>query len=280
MHETSLYASARSADRAARGLGACGLLVALAMSTAPQVASAAQPAQDGVLDDAVRRRAEGLATEAKLLFHQKAYQQAAERFFEAYTLVHEPALIFNAARAYEEAGNHARSAALFRAYLDLPDAPADGKADAKRRLERLDAILKEQAAAEKAAADKAAAEKAAAEAAEKARRAKLTEAGRRAEDERLRADRAAADAAARRAKAEQDAADRAGKRRDLPAPRVRAHTQRPLPWAPIAATAGAAVISGVLGILAVNEADKAHAMEGSLRSQDDADSYLAYASAG
>ncbi|MCB9740709.1 MAG: hypothetical protein H6747_15705 [Deltaproteobacteria bacterium] len=252
---------------------ATGVLCAvLTWSAAPQLAWAQAP------DAATVRRAEALATEAKLLFQQKAYEQAAERFFEAYTLVRKPALIYNAARAYEEAGNVERAVALFKAYQGLPDAPKDGKAEAKRRLIPLEAELgrrqaaaaaKEQAeAARKAAEAKAAAAKARAEQQE-------TE---RARQDRVAAEREAAEAARKRAEAERKAREQLQSRK-RPIGTVQAAPERGLPWAPIGATAGAAIVSGVFFALAFDEADAARTMEGNLRSDADKQEYLGHADA-
>ncbi len=242
------------------------------------------------------RRAEAIATEAKFLFKQKAYEEAAARFFEAYTLVNKASLLYNAARAYEEAGNLERAAALFRAYVELQDAPADGRADARKRLVPIDARLAEKAAAEKAAADKIAAEKAAAEQAEAERQRALAAAQERANAEKIAAEKAAAQAAAERAKTERSAAERAkaervqaerdtagqGKAGQVGADGggVRAGPQASsTPWLQIGATAGSLAISGLLYGLALSEAKAAHDMEGDLSDADDKVVYLDHASA-
>ena len=117
--------------------------VALAVALLLLPIGVAQPLHAAeVTDPSDQRKAEAIATEAKLLFQQKAYAQAAERFMEAYTIVRRPALIFNAARAYEEGGQLRKAAALFRAYRDHADTPADGKADADARIVRLEAEMK------------------------------------------------------------------------------------------------------------------------------------------
>lgn len=244
------------------------------------------------------RRAEAIATEAKFLFKQKAYEEAAARFFEAYTLVNQASLLYNAARAYEEAGNLERAAALFRAYVELKDAPADGRADARKRLVPIDAKLAEKAAAEKAAAEKVAAEKAAAEQAAAERQRALAEAQERANAERIAAERAAAQAASERAKTERSAAERTKSDRDR-ADRDRADRDRAqaaaanpgdvgvrgsaneatTPWLQIGTTAGSLAISGLLYGLALSEAKAAHDMEGDLSDADDKVVYLDHASA-
>ncbi len=111
---------------------------AVALLCTPRVAAARGD------DPAVIRKAEAVATEAKLLFQQKAYEAAAERFMEAYTLVRRASLIFNAARAYQEAGLLQKAIALFKAYMGLPDATEDGKADAAKRIATLELEVKAQ----------------------------------------------------------------------------------------------------------------------------------------
>lgn len=120
------------------------LVVALQVGLGPSVALGAERS-----DAAVERRAEAIATEAKMLFQQKLFETAAERFMEAYTLVRRPTLIYNAARAYEQAGKSQKALAMFRAYRDLAEVQADGKADADLHIHRLEADLKAQEAAAK-----------------------------------------------------------------------------------------------------------------------------------
>lgn len=88
--------------------------------------------------------AEGKALEAKAYFKQGLYREAAETFMEAFAISKRPDMVFNAARAYEEAKQYARAVALFEQYVALPDAPADGKADARERVARLRPLLEAQ----------------------------------------------------------------------------------------------------------------------------------------
>lgn len=81
--------------------------------------------------------AEARATEAKAFFRAGLHQQAARGFMQAYALSGEPALMFNAARSYEEAGQPREAAALFEQYLKLSELPADGRADAEARITAL-----------------------------------------------------------------------------------------------------------------------------------------------
>ena len=118
-------------------LGCCGL---------------ASPAL-GAPDAAELERAEGLATEAKAYFKGKLFEQAATKFLQAFGVARRPALVFNAARAYEEAKKPRRAVAIFQMYADLPDCSAEGKVDALARIKVLQgAIDANDAEAAKAAA--------------------------------------------------------------------------------------------------------------------------------
>ncbi len=256
----------------ATGLVALITCVALGLAAAPAHAA----------DPAAVRRAEAIATEAKFLFKQKAYEDAAARFFEAYTLVNKPALLFNAARAYEEAGNIDRAAALFRAYIDFAGVGADGKAEASKRLAPLEKTLAERQAADAAVASKAAAEKLAAESAEAQRQEALATERRKAADARLEAERQAARAAGERANAERRAAEEATARANTPGKpqggESGATMERKLPWLQIGVTAGAGLSSGILYGLALSQADSARALEGKVTSDALKVSYLDRAS--
>lgn len=208
---------------------------AVAMLCTPHLAAARGD------DPAVVRKAEAVATEAKLLFQQKAYQAAAERFMEAYTLVQRASLIFNAARAYQEAGVLQKAIALFKAYMGLPDATEDGKADAAKRIAALEAEAKAQEPKPGVPPPKVEPPKLeaaplpspptpAAEVAPPAKPEKKTEA-------------------------------------EQPPP------PRPFPWASAAATAGLVLGSGVLYGLALSEALAAHDMEATLHTTAQAERY-------
>lgn len=121
------------------------LIAAVALVAAAGVAGPAAAAPDA----AEIERAEGLATEAKAYFKGKLYEQAATKFLQAFGVARRPALVFNAARAYEEAKKPRRAVAIFQMYADLPDCSAEGKADALQRIKVLRAGI---AASEAAAA--------------------------------------------------------------------------------------------------------------------------------
>lgn len=100
----------------------------------------------------------------------------------------------------------------------------------------------------------------------------------RARQDRVAAEREAAEAARKRAEAERKAREQLQSRK-RPIGTVQATPERGLPRAPIGATAGAAVVSGVFFALAFDEADAARTMEGNLRSDADKKEYLGHADA-
>ncbi len=110
--------------------GGAALLFSLALWTPALAQSAAD-----------LERAEAKALEAQAFFRSGLFPQAATGFMHAYGISRRPEMMFNAARAYEEAKLHAESIALFEHYVNLADAPEDGKRDARARIERQRALL-------------------------------------------------------------------------------------------------------------------------------------------
>lgn len=92
-----------------------------------------------------RTDAEVLATRAKALFHAKSYAQAADLYLAAYAKSHVPLMLFNAARATEEAGNLAEARALFLEYARLEAITPAERKDALRRADDLRLRLDQQA---------------------------------------------------------------------------------------------------------------------------------------
>jgi len=103
-----------------------GVLLALILRPA---LTSAQPASSADLE-----RAEAKAIEAKAFFRSGLYAEAAAGFMQAFAISRRPDMMFNAARAYEEAAMPAQAIALFEQYQTLPDAPADGKREATQRI--------------------------------------------------------------------------------------------------------------------------------------------------
>jgi tetratricopeptide (TPR) repeat protein len=121
---------------------ALGAALALALAPlAPRLALAAPNKEDVT-------RAEAKAMEAKFAFKAEKYADAARLFLEAYAIVRRPALLFNAARAWEEAKRYREAKVAFEQYLELPDVSADGKADARRRVAALEGLIAAEARAQ------------------------------------------------------------------------------------------------------------------------------------
>lgn len=112
----------------------------LALATATVHLPAAQA--DAPPDEAELRQAEALATEAKVFFKAKLYEKAALRFMEAYAISKRPSLMYNAARAYEEAGVLREAHALFQEYRKLPTVDDAGRKDADARIARLEPAVR------------------------------------------------------------------------------------------------------------------------------------------
>ncbi|MFZ4580742.1 MAG: tetratricopeptide repeat protein [Myxococcota bacterium] len=109
-----------------------GLAVVLTVSLPAQATPTATP------DSATQAEAEQFAAKAKDSFKARDFERSAKLFMQAYALSHEPALVYNAARAYEEAGMVGDAASLFRLYITLTN-DADGILEARERIKRLEA---------------------------------------------------------------------------------------------------------------------------------------------
>lgn len=84
-----------------------------------------------------RARAEATALEAKFKFKAEDYEGAARLFLQAFTVSRSPALLYNAARAFEEAGKLKQARAAFEQYLDLGGVTGAGRRDAKAKITAL-----------------------------------------------------------------------------------------------------------------------------------------------
>ncbi|MEY3012985.1 MAG: hypothetical protein RIT45_1720 [Pseudomonadota bacterium] len=132
--------------RPLRAIFAVLLAAAMLLPSAPRVAVAAP-------DPAAIAAAEAKATEAKAFFKAGLFPRAAERFMEAYALSKRPALVYNAARAYEEGQLRAEAIALFKLYEGLKDASGEGRKEARERRERLESELAKIAGKDKPVGD-------------------------------------------------------------------------------------------------------------------------------
>lgn len=113
-------------------------LLAFALALGSAVAPVSGHAAARTADKAGAGQAEILAAQAKQAFKDKNFDEAARLFMKAYAVTKEPALVFNAARAYEEVGKAGDAASLFRLYASIAD-DLDGIADARARIKKLEA---------------------------------------------------------------------------------------------------------------------------------------------
>jgi len=80
--------------------------------------------------------AEAVAATAAKRFKERQFVVAGELFLRAYDLRPRPAVLFNAARSYEEAGETARAIELFEAYIEVAE-DVGGRTDAQVRIDLL-----------------------------------------------------------------------------------------------------------------------------------------------
>ena len=121
--------------------------------TAPPIAATATPPDaapvDGALPEVIVKnadqvRAKLLADEGMTAFEAGDFPAARERFEDAYLLAPEPVLLYNLARAAEEAGDAEHALLCYQRFLKLwPDA-ADGS-EVKRRVRILATVLQQTA---------------------------------------------------------------------------------------------------------------------------------------
>jgi outer membrane protein assembly factor BamD (BamD/ComL family) len=81
--------------------------------------AAAQP-----VDPAVRARADAAYAEGSTAYDANDFTRAALKFEEAYSLVADPAFLFNIGQAYRQAKECVKAAAAFAKFIELvPDSP-------------------------------------------------------------------------------------------------------------------------------------------------------------
>lgn len=103
------------------------------LAIASLAAAALAPLGPAWADEATER-ATAKAIKAQALFKSGQFIKAAEAFLEAYAVSPKATMLFNAARAYEEAAALDEAIALYQRYLTLKDSDAAGRADATKRL--------------------------------------------------------------------------------------------------------------------------------------------------
>lgn len=120
-------------QRSPRHIALAGLFLLMTLVGAGRVLATPAPVAAAPTPHQLRS-AEALATEAKALFRNKVYADAARLFMQAYAVIKRATLVYNAARARQENAEHRRAESLFLMYLELPDATIQGKIEAKQHL--------------------------------------------------------------------------------------------------------------------------------------------------
>lgn len=117
---------------------ALALLVVLGLlgTTLPATVAVAAPSRQDLT------AAEAMATKGAAYFKSGVYGQAVDAFMQAFTLSGRPLMMYNAARAHEEAGQLAEARALFLRYVGLEGVPADARAEAQQRIANLEARMR------------------------------------------------------------------------------------------------------------------------------------------
>jgi len=108
-------------------LVACGVLL-------PLPAVAAEPADD---DRTPAARVDELNEAGAKYYSARSYRLAIEKFIEAYAIDHDPNLLFNIARCYEELGETAAAIEKYEAFIAAPGADASGRLRAEESLRAL-----------------------------------------------------------------------------------------------------------------------------------------------
>jgi hypothetical protein len=101
------------------------ILVLLALLAVPKMA---------VADTTEDKRAEQLFTEGQAAFEAGDFRRAASSFEAAYATKHHPAVLWNAARSWQRAGEELRAAIEFDRYLRVTGADAPNRDEATKSL--------------------------------------------------------------------------------------------------------------------------------------------------
>ena len=86
-------------------------------------------------------KAAALAKEADRLYNDGKYREAADRLQKAYDIDQTPVLMFNMARALDQAGDLSSALAAYRQYISLPDADSQLAKRANLAIDRLKGLL-------------------------------------------------------------------------------------------------------------------------------------------
>ncbi len=131
------------------------LLVRVALTLVVTVFAApgaAWAADKGAADKAASEKAAiELAAQAKSAFVAGAFARAAGLYMDAYGQYHEPTLVFNAGRAYQQAGQPREALPLFQLYLsvtsDKHPGEIEGRRDARDHIAQVQALIDKEDAA-------------------------------------------------------------------------------------------------------------------------------------
>jgi tetratricopeptide (TPR) repeat protein len=121
-------------------------VIVLLLSLACAAVASSRPAHATEASAADLKKAEALATEGKVYFRSKLFSKSADKFMQAFGVSKRPALVYNAARAYEEAGKFEEAMAMFEHYQTIASGDAKGKAAAAERVASIRARVAKQAA--------------------------------------------------------------------------------------------------------------------------------------
>ncbi len=122
--------------------------LALALAAAVAIFPAPAAAEDG----GDSSRTNELNEAGARLYREHNYHRAIEKFIEAYAIDHDPNLLFNVARCYEELGDTRAAIEKYTAYLSAPGADAAGRLRADQSLRALRELQKQAAALPRAPA--------------------------------------------------------------------------------------------------------------------------------
>ncbi len=123
-----------------RSISAVAIVLTLAIDLAALPASAQQQPLPQPADEDTR--AKELFLEGEAHYAAGRYEQAAERYLEAYELSQRPELLFNVGNAYERLGDYEKAAEYLSQYADNPR--ARDVVSVRERIRRLEAAAAEQ----------------------------------------------------------------------------------------------------------------------------------------
>lgn len=114
----------------------------LGLGSAARAEEPATPVVENSVSDAQRKEeARTIFRQATAAFKTGDFAVAAERFEQANAVLPSAATVYNAARAWQEAGQNARAANAYTRALATPGLPVDHEADARQQMSTLEKIV-------------------------------------------------------------------------------------------------------------------------------------------